>query len=194
MRRNDVIARLTAARKKLILTCAAALAILLLDANLALKPQISRLSGVNSNLRKLRSDIINARRDITELEKYKAGPAGSPERSEDLLRKVISEEEIPVLIEEVSKMAEGAGVKILQIRSVKNEQNKPAATTLLSKFFDIKIIISARSGFHELGKFINKIELFPVFMAVDGISIVHRGSGYPDHDIDMVLLAYFIGK
>jgi len=165
-----------------------------LDLVAVIRPQVRALSKLNSRVRRLKLDIINARKDIAALKEYKANITAQKKRSGELTQRIVAEEDISALLEEISKIAGETNLKILQIKPVKNERKEALVKTPLLKIFDLKIEISANAGFHELGRFINRIENSDIFMKVESLSINHRRDDYLHHDIGITLLAYFIGK
>jgi len=111
-----------------------------------------------------------------------------------LFEKQIPEEEsVSGLLEMVSKFADVSSVKLTRIKPIPEVQNLANAVTVSiagkgeTKIFREKIALSARGGFHQLGRFMAFLENAPNFFDISSIEIRTDDQDYMHHVITMVI-------
>ena len=97
-----------------------------------------------------------------------------------------AEQEIPKLLEDLSDMAKRANVKILGITPMASKQEAQPAEI----YQEIPILINAKSGYHELGKFLSDLENAGRFMKVADIKIKENKVSPKKHDVELLVLTY----
>ena len=91
-------------------------------------------------------------------------------------------------LENISLIAQTSGVKIL---SITPSELKPLTVGKKSVYyFEMPISISAKSGYHELGRFIREIEQGKRVMTVEKLRIRNNKNTSRIHDVGLVLEAY----
>lgn len=143
---------------------------LLLDGAVFLRGQFSSVMRMFAGTGQLKTDIQTARRDIQSFSNYKSRLVDLKAELAKLNKRTIVEEEVPVVIETISKFADKSVVRILKIKPM-IEQGQKAATSQQTGFRRIKIVITAKSGFHQLGRFIALLESAPNFLDIKSIDI-----------------------
>lgn len=160
--------------------------------NFLLIPQVARLTDVFSKMGKMRSDLKSATDDIAKIEKFHKdidSYKGKVERYEKMLP---AEQEIPTLLENLSEMAKSSNIKILGITpAVQNMDQKAQKNGI---YQEIPILISAKSGYHELGLFLSNLENSDRFMKVVDIEIKANKTSPKKHDIELIVLTYILLK
>jgi len=91
--------------------------------------------------------------------------------------------EIPSLFENLSKLAQNSGLKIISLKPA----NSPEGDS--GNYQRIPIRISALAGTHELGKFLAELEGGGTFFRVTDLKIVANTSDIRRHSIDLSLEA-----
>ena len=168
--------------------------IFLLDIALILKPQITCLTDSLSKSGKMSADSKSARINIASIDKYKSDIASSKGKVDKYEKMLPAEQEIPSLLENLSEMAKEANIKILGITPVKLanlNQEKKAQNQI---YQEIPILISAKSGYHELGAFLAKLENSDRFMKVVDIKIKSNKITPKKHDIELIVCTYILLK
>ena len=86
-------------------------------------------------------------------------------------------------------MAKRSDVKILGITPLASKQEAPASERA---YQEIPILMNARSGYHELGKFLSDLENAGRFMKVVDIKIKENLSTPKKHDVELLILTYVL--
>jgi len=101
------------------------------------------------------------------------------------------ENEVPALLEELSRMAKDSNVKILAINP--NEKGAPASGDKTKKPYKaLPIGITALCGYHELGAFINKLENADRFMSIKDLDIKTNPGNKKLHTVNIVVYTYIL--
>jgi len=81
---------------------------------------------------------------------------------------VIGQHDLPKLLESISKFADIASVRILRIQP--ESTGRPGGQEQ-EKFAHQRISITARAGYHQLGRFVGLLESAPVFVDFKNLEI-----------------------
>lgn len=104
--------------------------------------------------------------------------------------RLMQEGEMPNLLESLSAMANSSGVKIVGITPAAMAESASSATE--GVFKEAQIAIVAKSGYHELGVFVNKIENADRFMRISDIGIISNKASPKKHDVKLLISAYIL--
>lgn len=160
--------------------------------NYLLKPQVVRVADVVIKVNKKGNDLKNAKSDISRIGKFKSDIDSYKEKVDRYEKMLPAEQEIPNLLETLSNMAKSSGVKIVGIMpSVAKEADKISKRQI---YQEIPILISAKSGYHELGRFLNRLENSDRFMKVVDIQIKANSLTPKKHDVELLVLTYTLLK
>ncbi|MFA6321031.1 MAG: type 4a pilus biogenesis protein PilO [Candidatus Omnitrophota bacterium] len=151
-----------------------------------LLPQIARVAVAYSKADKLNSEAKVAQREISEIEGLKKQVIKYRGKIESYESMLPAEQEIPKLLEGLSDMAKSANVKIVAITPIQSKQEAQNNQT----YQEIPILINAKSGYHELGKFLNNLENADRFMKVIDIRINENKATPKRHDVEILVLTY----
>lgn len=160
--------------------------------NFILTPQVRRVVGAIIKTNKMGADLKNAKRDILRIPEFKNNIAAYKEKVDSYERMLPAEQEIPTLLESLSGMAKTSGVKIESIMPIARKEEKSQATNQV--YQEIPILITAQSGYHELGSFISKLENSERFMKIVDISIKANKLTPKRHDVELLVLTYILMK
>lgn len=157
-----------------------------------LKVAVSQIFTLNPEIRKLKIDIKNTKEDFYHEETLKKRLKDMEGRIDIYEKKLPVEHEIPMLLEDLSRMAKDSYVKILGITpvsvSIKRKQKKSEVCR------QIPIMIRAKSGYHEMATFINRLEDADRFMELSDIKIKFSKSDFRRHDIELIVSTYVLLK
>ena len=157
-----------------------------------LKSAIAELFTLVPEARNLKADIKKTKEDL----KYEAILKKRFESMEGKIgiygKKLPAEQDIPILLRDLSNMARDSYVKILGINPMSSRKSQ--SRNRLNVYQEIPIMISARSGYHELGTFIDKIENADRFMEISDIKMKSNPSSLRRHDIELVVSTYVLLK
>lgn len=181
-------------KQMLVLAVVGTVAILFGYFNLLLLPQISGTVKAAAKSGKLASDLKQAASDIAKTEAFRADIRANSEKIAKYGDTLPSEEGIPSLLESLSDMARGSGMRILGI--VPAGGGKDSLAQKGQAYRALPIMISARAGFHELGRFMSTLENSGRFMKVSDIRVRENKTSPKKHDIDLTVMTYvlIVGK
>ncbi len=157
--------------------------------NFLLLPQIYGAVKTCDKANKISGDVKGAERNIAEIDDLQKQAALYRGRIEEYERMLPAEQEIPKLLEDLSNMAKESNVKIVGITPLQSKEVSQAPDAI---YQDIPILISARSGYHELGKFLSNLESSGRFMKVVDIKIKENKATPKRHDVECLVLTYVL--
>jgi Tfp pilus assembly protein PilO len=185
--------KLDEAKKKILLMYGVGiLVIFIVYVMFFLKPSVALLINLLPKMQVRKADIKAVRNDLPLEERllkkreYQRGKLGQYEK------KLSREKEVPLLLENLSKTARSSRVKILSITPLKtaSRSSKKSAAEKQGVYQEVPIRITARSGYHELATFINRLEKDERYMLVTDLKIRSNRNNFKRHDIDFVVYAY----
>lgn len=160
------------------------IAILVIYYSCLLRPQFSRFIANNREFRRLRAEVKSAEVLIANESRIRNQYENLKEESKIVERSLPSEEEISSLLESLSDIAESSGVNIQKIKpsEVIDEEG--------SMFCAFPILIEAMAGYHQCGKFINKLENMERFIKIEGVDIKGGDKDLRYHEIKLKVVTY----
>ncbi|MDD5428100.1 MAG: type 4a pilus biogenesis protein PilO [Candidatus Omnitrophica bacterium] len=156
--------------------------------NFLLFPQVSRVARAFGKAGKLAAELKNTERDVSGIGGLKKQVAVYRDKIDSYESILPAEQEIPKLLEGLSEMAKKANVKIVAITPIQTKQEPQANQA----YQEMPILINARSGYHELGRFLNSLENTDRFMKVVDISIKENKATPKKHDVEILVLTYML--
>jgi len=162
--------------------------ILILWGYFLLFPQGRSLIRILGKSGRIRADIIANKADIDRIDIFKRKLTEYKERVAYYEGQFPKKGDIPSIVESLSDMARESAVKIASITPLKASETRTAQ--LGGFYLEIPVLISARSGYHELGSFINKIESSGFFMKIADIEIKSNEQMPKRHDCELLILTY----
>ena len=166
---------------------AIAAVVILLDLSLVLRSQWVSVGSMFKQARQLKSDIRSANDDARFFATYKTKVADLKKDLEGLNKMVVAEEDLPNDMESISKFADISVVRILKIRPIADMAAMKNSVKGAENFFRQKVTISAKCGFHQLGRFMALLEDAPVFFDIKSIEIQTDQQEYMKHLVTIVL-------
>lgn len=167
---------------------ASALVAVLFYFNFILKPQVLQAASLVMNMNKMRADLKKAESDIAEIPKFKNDIRTYEDKVAYYEKMLPAEREIPSLLQSLSEMAKNSNVKIIGITPTVMEGEKGTI------YQELPILISAKSGYHELGRFLSSLENSERFIKVADISIRSNSANPKKHDVESLVVTYILLK
>ena len=155
-----------------------------------LLPQIRDAFDKYSKAKKARLDVGGYELDISKIDGLKKEAQLYRSKIDSYERMLPAEQEVPKLLEDLSEMAKRSGVKIVGITPVQSKD----ASTAGRIYQEIPILINAKSGYHELGKFLSDLEGSARFMKVANIKIKANLTSPKKHDVELTVMTYTLSK
>jgi len=142
--------------------------VLLLDAAFILRWQVVSLGKVFKETRRLKSDIVATYDESKETEAQKVQLKEYRARYKEMNNMIIGPQDLPKVLESISRFADIASVRILRIRPVDVARSGGSEG---DKFVRQKISITAKSGYHQLGRFVGLLESAPIFIDIKNLEV-----------------------
>ncbi len=170
----------------IVIVCAV---IIYLDATVILKTQIAALNSLNPKITRSKSDLVNLNRDLIKMRASKGGQGEAAQKATIKSFRLLLEGQLAGLLRDISSEANKFDIKISQIRPGREIQAAKSAAAG-DKFTPVLINLDLTGNYHNLGKFINSLENFPVFLNVQELKVSTRVSDYMKQKIILVLKTY----
>ena len=155
-------------------------------------PQAARVVSLIGKLGKMKVELSSAKSMITGMDELKKKLKEYNEKVELYEKKLPVEQEIPSLLENLSGMAKDANIKITSIMPSVPSFKEDGARKQLNIYKEIPILITAKSGYHELGYFLSNLENADRFMKVVDIGIKANRASPKKHDIELMVCTYVL--
>jgi Tfp pilus assembly protein PilO len=131
-------------------------------------------------------DLVNNR--LGRLEEMKAKLTALREEYEGYSAQLPAQKEISRFLEGLASTAKSSDVNILSVTPMELEPAKGGDNV---KYYSaLPVVIAAKSGYHQLGKFINDLEKGSRFTTIQDLRINYDSKMPRRHDINMVLKVY----
>jgi len=134
--------------------------------------------------RALKVELASVQSSFANIKTLKSRLDGKRDRVKAFELGLIEEEEINLLLEELSSMASSSRVKIQAIRPQKPSLKAGAF------YMEFPILIEAKCGYHSLGIFVNKLENARYFLNVKDVKINYDSNDPANHDSSLVVYGY----
>ncbi len=155
-------------------------------------PQVVRVFELTRNTGKVRSDLKSARTIIKDFDSLESNLKERGEKVESYEEQLPAEQEIPALLENLSNMAKESNIKIVGIVPAMSFVVDDKSVNENQIYREIPIRITAKSGYHELGHFLNKLENADRFMKVTDIDIKANVATPTKHDVELTVCTYVL--
>lgn len=162
------------------------------DINFLLRPQIRGLTGQLAEMGRLSSELKTASSDIASIENFKKEISLYKDKVLLYEKQLPVEQEIPSLLEYLSTIAKKSNITIIGITPGRPGVLKEGKSQEGQVYQEVPIVISAKSGYHELGIFLSNIENSDRFMKVVDIDIKVNKVTPRRHDVEVVLYTYVL--
>ncbi len=182
-------------KQKILVLAVIGLIVLIVYFQFLLKPQITSLVSVSSQVTQTFKKLNQAKKDIANVSKFKEKIEKLKEEISFYEKNMPTQKEIPALLGELSKFAKETNVKILAILPLEKteeakEKERAEKASGKEPYFEVPISIEARAKYHNLGFFINKLETAGRFMKVSDIKIQTNPATPMLHNVQLIVSAY----
>jgi len=145
--------------------------VFLIDLFVILPWQIRSLVNLFKITKEKKEALLQLEVDTKSLEPYKKQVLDLEANERGLNASIKNEDEVLFLIENISSIAKEMGIKIMQIRPIKDLDDALEVSSKDSSYSEVQIEMSAKAGFHNFGRFLSKIENNKLFYKVDSLDI-----------------------
>ncbi len=164
---DELLKKLQLDNQKIILILLLFIIIAYIDYSFLIKMQVSNIKAVKPKIAKLKGDIEVLNKSLAESKK--AGQQQNPHAKSYL--RMISNDQLPMLLEEMSNMAKSNNVLLMQVRQVKETKKKEEKQAQTNDLAALYIALDLSGSYHDFGRFINGLENADKFIAVQDMNI-----------------------
>jgi hypothetical protein len=104
-------------------------------------------------------------------------------------KNIIREEQLPLLLQEITDAASKTGTKIIQIKPIRDPKVKEEMVVGV-RVIPVMITLDLYCAYHSLGSFINAIENSKKFMLVQEVKILSGPKNYLYQDVVLTIKTY----
>lgn len=149
------------------------------------KPAASRFLKFYKHQNELKTHILSTNRDFKNIQNLSKDIAVLRNKGASYRQRLVNEQDLPAFIEELSKIAQDADVKITLIKPIKTD-----TTRKKEGLISMPVQIEASCGYHELGKFVNSLENHTRFVKVNDIKIKSNPESDRLHNVTLLIQTY----
>jgi len=173
--------------------CGFLVLLLLVDYFCVLQFQIGALNSLSPQIATLSNDIHTANTNIQKSPQYRTDLKFLKEKLNKVNLKIRSKEEVPLILENISRIANKNGLKIEKIIPQTAEAD-PILKNEDGQYFSVPIDIEAKSSYHDFARFINQLETEEIFLMIPEISILKNNDDMMHHSIVLLINAIVFEK
>lgn len=157
---------------------------LLLDYFLVLQFQLKTLGSLTpQSTTTLSQELSAAKNNIQRIGKYQKDLQDLSAKLEKMNYKIKSKEEVPMILENMSRVANENSVRIEKLVP------HPAIDVLLEneegQYLSVPIFIAAKSSYHNFGRFLNQLEADEIFLNIPSFKIERQGNDSTLHIVEL---------
>ncbi|MFQ5680932.1 MAG: type 4a pilus biogenesis protein PilO [Candidatus Omnitrophota bacterium] len=131
--------------------------VLVLDLVFVLGGQLSELGKMAPRINKLKQDFYAAQKNISARKNLQQEQESLSAGIIDKQHKIVSQKKIPLFLSKVSRIAQDAGVRLMQITPA-SLAKKTADDKQGGKYFKLPITLNLKCGYHNLGMFMEGLQ------------------------------------
>lgn len=162
---------------------------------LLLGPAVGKMRLLRSQVVELEQRLKTTRSALARVAEIEKETARLRQFAEKSKSRLPNRSELPELLEHLSKTAEKSKVKIIEILPTKAETTQVNGTPAAEGLYEeLPIAFSARSGYHELGTFLNQLENSERIFTVKDIEIKSDTSDQKRHHVRLVVGTFVQGE
>ncbi len=145
----------------------------LADYFLIMRLQLKALKTLGSQAVMLKKNIKETENNIQRFSVFENEVDQLKENFEKAKKRAIFPEQVPVVLENISRMAREESVQIDQLMPVKESQAQILKTEE-TVYFVLPVLIRGQGGYHAVGRFFNGMERETIFMDIKDFEIIQN--------------------
>lgn len=153
-----------------------------------LKPKIRASGQLSPKVAGLKRDVGLARTAIANIDNSKRELTELSREVGDYEAKLSTHRETALFLSHLSKIAKASGTKIVEIMELKKTEPDPKGAP--KRLYDeVLIAINMKAGYHQMGRFINKVEAKTPLMRIHDIQIKADPESPREHNVELKISA-----
>ena len=162
------------------------LLIFILDFFTLMALQCSAIGKMDNDHKYLQQNIERLKSDLQRVNQMKEGLQNSRDQLDSINIKIRPVGDVSSIMEDMSGLANEAGVKIDQL-TPQPEAQKSVASNETVKYYTLPIVVQATSSYHTVGHLLNRLELGKLLFVISNLSIEDRDGDIHRHAINVNL-------
>ncbi|MDD3374850.1 MAG: type 4a pilus biogenesis protein PilO [Candidatus Omnitrophica bacterium] len=167
--------------------------ILFFDYVLFMRFQINALKSISPKNIELSENLKELKRNLENMPHYQKEVSRLREKLVRVDASVLSREEIPMMLEKISRLAIAAGVQIDQIMPLKDSQELVLEREG-AKYFALPIYVKGQGGYHAIGELFSRIEGDQIFMNIEDFDIMQNSAHLRNHIFKIAITIFIVEK
>ena len=189
---QKILAKLKLNDKKTILIIVSSLIIIIyLDFTFLINKQLGSIKNLGPKIGRLKKDLDTLEKDLFKIQDIQNKQVQTKQKIIRKVKKIITDEEKAVCLQDISDLANKNDVKIIQIKfSSESESQKEAKVSSTENFTPLLITLDLSCDYHRMGAFINDLENAQIFIAVQNMKITSQPEDYLKQEVILALKTY----
>lgn len=151
--------------------------------------QVKALRSLGPEVARYQRDIEQAKYHLERVALYEAQATELGSDFQNKRSRILTQQEIPMILENISRLANKAGVQVNQIMPLRESQKKVLQAQEAS-YFILPIFVQGQADYHAIGRFFNHIETNDVFLMVESFDISHDNLNTKRHSLRTVIFVF----
>jgi Tfp pilus assembly protein PilO len=154
--------------------------------------QLKPLRNLSPKIQALQKDLKQAEQNIQGMEQFRQELQRLKGKWAELNAKVRTYDDIPVILDRVTRIAQEVHLSIDQIMPLKEEE------VLLSneqgQYLSLSIVMEARGGYHDIGRFLSRLEANDIFFRANDFQLSANEKDSKRHYVKMTIKTVILKK
>ena len=174
-------------KKKIFLIIAVSLVVIYIDFTFLIKLQFKGAKAMGVKIVRLKKEIDTLHKDLSTMHDLERKQTQTKQESTLKAKKIILEEQIPALLQDISSIANKHDVKIMQIKPSKESKTKDEKGSVIEKLTPLLIRLDLMCGYHNLGSFLNDLDNSEQVMSIQEMKIMPNPGDCFQQKVNLVL-------
>ena len=167
--------------------------ILAADVFLLALPQCRSIGEIDKQIKKTSEDTLQILKDKQRIKQIRKNLEETRLKLEAMNNKVRSVQEVPAVLETISRVAQENGVKIEQLMPDKPKQES-LTVSADGRYYALPVMIQARCGYHKFGVFLNKLEHEELYFILKDLTVQHDDKLTNGHSFALTIKIILVDK
>lgn len=185
------IVQLINENQKIVIYAIIVISLLVADYKLFLSSVIKDLRKAMPQKVQLQRSLITAKTQAANIELYKTQAQEVRDKLSLYKKSFSTQQQISALLESLSEIAKASDVKITAVKPYAAVAGGQSGESV-GAYQKFPIMVKAVCGYHQLGRFLNKLENAETFMRITDIKITGSNDNPREHNVYLVVNTYVI--
>ncbi len=151
--------------------------------------QVKLLMSLNPKIASLTKNLEEANENIARLGQFQQEVEKFENKIKSINDRVLLKEQIPAALENIAVMAKESNIKINQLVPLRESQDL-VLKEQDTQYFSFPVLVHARAGYHDIGRFFNKLENDAVLMNIIDFDITANNESGLQHSMNITIQVF----